>query len=113
MPRASASATTARETGCSEPKPHAAATASSVSSDSPARRPDLGDDGRADGDGAGLVEDQGIDVGGALEKIGALDEDAKPRGHGHGGHHGGWPRHHQRRRRGDDEHGDGAREILR
>ena len=35
MPRASASATTARETGCSEPKPHAAATASSVSSETP------------------------------------------------------------------------------
>ena len=35
IPRASASATTARETGCSEPKPHAAATLSSVSSDSP------------------------------------------------------------------------------
>ena len=72
------------------------------------RRPDFGDNRRSYSDGAGLVEDQGIDVGGPLEKIGALDEDAKSCGHGHGGHHGGWTRDYQSRGRRDHEHGDGA-----
>ena len=60
----------------------------------------------------GLVEDQRVDVGGALEKIGALDEDAKARGDGHRGDDRGRPGHDERRRRGDDEHGDGARQIF-
>ena len=113
MPRERASATTARETGCSDPKPHDAATASSASSDSPGTGRIFGDDRRAHGNGAGLVEDQRIDIGRALEKIGALDEDAKSRRDGHRRHHGGGARHHQRGGRRDHQHGDRARKISR
>ena len=68
--------------------------------------------GRAHGHGARLVEDQRVDLGGALEEIGALDEDAQSRGDGHRRHDGGGTGDEQGRRGRHDQHGDRSGELL-
>ena len=50
------------------------------------RRLDNGHDRRAYGNGSRFIENQRVDLGGPLQKIRALDEDAKPGGHRHRRH---------------------------
>ena len=69
---------------------------------------DGGEDGAADGEGAGFVEDDGVEVCEALERFPALEEDAKLRTAAHG--HGERGRNSETHSAGtgDDEHGDGV-----
>ena len=69
---------------------------------------DGGEDGAADGEGAGFVEDDGVEVGEALERFPALEEDAELRAAADGdGERGGNGEAHGAGT-GDDEDGDGV-----
>ena len=107
MLRAWAAATIAWASGCSERASAAATKASNVVSSKSAGGDDVGEFGVALGEGAGLVEDQHVELVGGLERLGGADEHA-----GLGALAGG---DHDRQRRGDpqrawagdDQHCDG------
>ena len=67
----------------------------------------------AGGDGAGLVEHDGVDAPGVLEHVGALDQDAEARPAPGAHQQRGRGREAQRAGAGDDEHGDGDLERAR
>ena len=105
-PRSAAPATMAAASGCSLARSRLAARRSSSSSAMPASGDDLGEPRLALGQGAGLVDDQGVDLLHQLERLGVLDEHAGARtaaGPDHDRHR---RRQPERARAGDDQHRD-------
>ena len=76
-------------------------------------RDDLDERHLAGGDGAGLVEHDGVDLPGRLEHLGALDEDAELRAAAGADQQRGRRGQPERARAGDDQHGDGGGERGR
>ncbi|MCG3146752.1 MAG: hypothetical protein PCFJNLEI_00186 [Verrucomicrobiae bacterium] len=64
------------------------------------------------GEGAGFVENNGMEPGGGFEVLTAFDEDAGAGGAGDPGHDGGGGGQNQRARTGDDQHGDRAFDVA-
>ena len=60
------------------------------------------------GEGAGFIEDDGVDLAGGLEEADALDQDAEARGGGQCGDHGGRPGEHEGAGDADDDDRDRA-----
>ncbi len=99
-----------RASGCSERCSSEAAMSSSSFSVVPSATCMLGDARFAFGQGAGLVEHHGIDVGQPLQGFAALEEDAELRASSDGD---GQRRRHRESHRawaGNDQHGDGGGE---
>jgi hypothetical protein len=69
---------------------------------------DLDDLGRAVGEGAGLVEDDGVDPGHGLDRGGVLEQHASPRPEPGPDHHGGGRREAEGVGAGDDDDRDGV-----
>ena len=65
------------------------------------------------GNGAGLIEEDGIDLGGVLQHRAAAHQDAAPRQASDGRHHGRGRRQNQRAGAGHDQHRDGAQPVAR
>ena len=106
----STSAATARAIGCSEACSSDAATSRSSSSATPGAGVD-GDDGHlAAGDGAGLVEHDGVDPAGRLEHLRPLDQDAELGAAAGADHERSRRREPEGARAGDDQHGHGRGE---
>ena len=76
-PASVAALTMAAPRGCSEARSTPAASRSSSSLVEPGGRDDRGDRRLAFGEGAGLVDDQGVDLLHQLERLGVLDQDAE------------------------------------
>ena len=75
--RRSAASTTAAPSGCSEARSTPAASRRSSSRSNPAAGTIVGDRRLALGEGAGLVDDEGVDLLHQLERLGVLDQHAE------------------------------------
>ena len=84
-----------------------------VSAGRPARRMDGCEDGAADGESAGFVEDDGVEVSKAFEGFAAFEEDAELRAAAYGNGECGGNGEAHGAGAGDDEYGDGVGEGER
>ena len=100
-------ATIASASGCSEPRSRLAAAASSVVLVA-VERDDVGEDRLALGQRAGLVDDQRVDAGEALQRLGLADQHAGLRAAPGGDHDRHRRREPERAGAGDDQHDTAA-----
>ncbi len=105
---ASAAATIAWASGCSEPDSAVPASAEQVGVGDAVGRGDADDAQVAAGDGAGLVEGDGADGAGALEHVGPGDDDAHAGAASGADEQRGRGGQAERAGAGDDQHGDGG-----
>ena len=96
--------TIASASGCSDDFSSAAARRKNSLGLEPGERLGLGDHRLAVGERAGLVEDDGLDAVGGLQRVAALDQDAALRALAGADHDGGRRGQTQRARAGDDDH---------
>ncbi len=113
MPNASARVTIARASGCEAPCSRLVASSSTSRSVWPAVGMHVGERRRADGQRAGLVDDERVDPLRALECGGVLDQDAGPCALAHADHQRGRRRESERARTRDHEHGRRAHQRRR
>ena len=106
-PRSSAPLTMAAASGCSLPRSRLATRRSSSSSSMPADALTPTRRRLAFGQGAGLVDDQRVDLLHQLERLGILDEHAGARAAAGADHDRHRRRQPERAGAGDDQHGDG------
>ena len=101
---ARAAALTAAATGCPEASSTAAEAAQQHGAAGAGRGLDPGHRHHPGGEGPGLVQHDGVDRAGGLQRLVALDEDAQLRAPPAGDHQRGRGRQPQRARAGDDQH---------